>query len=151
MKFKLKLYFSLALTFFILINFGQINVLANDLSFSSGSKAKADTIIVTSPGEDATLVLNEFFLRQIYPNPFNPNTTIQYELTLYTNVQLKIYDIPGKELRELVNEYQQPGKKMYQRSGKDYSCKVDSSGVNVYQLQTREFLQKKFMPIILWH
>jgi hypothetical protein len=97
MKFKLKLYFSLALMLFMLINFEQINVLANGLSRSSGSKEEVDTIIVTSSGEDVTLVPNESILYQNYPNPFNPGTAIQYELPVYTNVQLKIYDIPGKE------------------------------------------------------
>ncbi len=44
MKFKLKLYFSLAPTFIILIIFGQLNVSANGLSYSSGNKAEVDTI-----------------------------------------------------------------------------------------------------------
>jgi len=105
MKFKLKLYFSLAFTFFILINFGQTNVLANESSRSSGSKAEVNTIIVTSPGVDVRLVPNDFILHQNYPNPFNPSTTIQYELPVYTDVQLKIYDILGNVAREIVNEY----------------------------------------------
>jgi hypothetical protein len=137
MKFKLKLYFSLALTFFILINFGQTNVLANESSRSSGTKAEVDTIIVTSPGVDVRLVPNEFILHQNYPNPFNPSTTIQYE---FPNVQLKIYDVPEKEVRELVIENQQ--------SGKDNSGSVVSSGVYFYQLLAREFLQTKKLMLL---
>ena len=141
MKFKLKLYFLLALTFFILINFGHINVLANDLSRSSTSKMELDNIIVTSPGEDATLVPNEFFLHQNYPTLFNPFDIIQYKLTVYTNIQLNIYNILSKEVRKLVNEYQQPANKIYQWDGKNNSDRVVSSGAYFYQLRTRKFLQ----------
>ncbi len=57
---------------------------------------------------------DEFVLYQNYPNPFNPVTTIQYELPVSTNVQLKIFDILGKEIRTIINEFQQPGKKIMQ-------------------------------------
>jgi hypothetical protein len=132
----------------MLINFGQINVLANGLSRSSGSKVEVDIIIVTSSCEDVTLVPNEFVLYQNYPNPFNPDTAIQYELPTYTNVQLKICDIPGNEVRALVNEYQQPGKKIYEWDGKDKSGRVVSSGVYFYQLQTRGFLQTNKLMLL---
>jgi poly-gamma-glutamate capsule biosynthesis protein CapA/YwtB (metallophosphatase superfamily) len=103
---------------------------------------------VTSLEEEVTIVPDEFVLYQNYPNPFNPSTTIQYELPAYTNVQLKIYDILGNEVRALVNETQQPGKKIYQWDGKDDSGRVVSSGVYFYQLRTREFIQTKKLMLL---
>jgi hypothetical protein len=50
-----------------------------------------------------------FKLYQNYPNPFNPETTIKYELNASMNVNLSIYDVLGRELITLVDEYKQSG------------------------------------------
>jgi len=71
----------------MLIIFGQMNVFANGLSCSSGSKVEVDTIIEKSLGEEVTFVPNEFFLYQNYPNQINPGIIIQCEFPVYTNVQ----------------------------------------------------------------
>jgi hypothetical protein len=75
----------------------------------------------------------DFELKQNYPNPFNPVTTIQFAIPNYmtnTTVTLRVYDILGREVKELVNEYLQPG---------FYSIKFDgsdiSSGVYFYTLK----------------
>jgi hypothetical protein len=112
------------------------------------TEIKYSDIVTSLEEEELTIVPNEFVLYQNYPNPFNPSTTIQYELPAYTNVQLKIYDILGNELRTLVNESQQPGKKIYQWDGKDDSGRVVSSGVYFYQLRTKEFLQTKKLMLL---
>jgi hypothetical protein len=51
-----------------------------------------------------------FLLLSNYPNPFNPSTTISYELTIGGFVSLKIFDVLGNEISTLVNEKQKPGK-----------------------------------------
>ena len=51
-----------------------------------------------------------FLLLSNYPNPFNPSTTINYELAIGGFVTLKAYDILGNEISTLVNEVQKPGK-----------------------------------------
>ena len=71
----------------MLIIFGQMNVFANGLSCSSGSKVEVDNIIVKSLGEELRFVPAEYFLYQNYLNPINPGTTIQYDFQVYTNVQ----------------------------------------------------------------
>ncbi len=48
-------------------------------------------------------------LMQNYPNPFNPQTKIDYQLSTESSVSIKIYDILGKEISILVNEYKSPG------------------------------------------
>ncbi len=50
-----------------------------------------------------------FVLHQNYPNPFNPETTIRYATPIGANVQLKVFDVLGREIVTLVDEYQQAG------------------------------------------
>lgn len=52
---------------------------------------------------------NQFKLEQNYPNPFNPSTVIQYQITKESFVTLKVYDMLGREVATLVNQYLQPG------------------------------------------
>ncbi len=48
-------------------------------------------------------------LLQNYPNPFNPSTIINYNVTDNSNVSIKVYDLTGKEVRTLVNSFQNAG------------------------------------------
>lgn len=71
----------------------------------------------------------EYKLKQNYPNPFNPLTNISYSIPNSYFVTLKIYDLLGKEIQTLVNEFQQAG---------TYSLTFDSSelssGIYFYRL-----------------
>ncbi|MBW7889346.1 MAG: carbohydrate binding domain-containing protein, partial [Bacteroidetes bacterium] len=67
-------------------------------------------------GEELTKVVvpeksipKEFQLLQNFPNPFNPSTTVTYALPYDTFVVVKLYDVMGREIRSLVNEYQSAG------------------------------------------
>ncbi|HPO55017.1 MAG: T9SS type A sorting domain-containing protein [Ignavibacteriaceae bacterium] len=72
-----------------------------------------------------------FGLRQNYPNPFNPTTVIKYIIEMRGLVSLKIYDLSGREVSELINKEMEEG---------EYTEKFDgsglSSGVYFYQLET---------------
>ena len=84
----------------------------------------------------------KFILHQNYPNPFNPSTTIKFEIIETGVVSLKIYDMLGREVRELISARLTPG---------IYSEKFDSrnlpSGAYFYRLQSGE--QVKTMKMLL--
>ena len=90
-------------------------------------------------------------LYQNYPNPFNPTTKIKYSIPFLDKnkfssaqmVQLKVYDILGREVTTLVNGYKKPG---------NYEVLFDASevvsGVYFYKLQIGEFFQTKKMLLL---
>jgi hypothetical protein len=55
------------------------------------------------------LLPNKYSLANIYPNPFNPVTTIKYGLPDYVPVKIAVYDILGRQVAVLINNYQYPG------------------------------------------
>jgi hypothetical protein len=65
-------------------------------------------------------VPDKFFLEQNYPNPFNPATTIVYGIPEAGNVMLKIFDMSGREIKTIVNEFKDAG---------HYTAKFDASGL----------------------
>ncbi|MCK9409944.1 MAG: S8 family serine peptidase [Bacteroidetes bacterium] len=64
----------------------------------------------TDAGEDTRSVPSVFALHQNFPNPFNPLTIIQYEVPYSGPVQLKVYDVLGREVSTIVNEYKTAGR-----------------------------------------
>jgi len=80
----------------------------------------------------------QFSLKQNYPNPFNPKTNIEFRITNFGLVKLKVYDVLGKEIATVVSEELQPGA---------YSIPWDASalpsGTYFYRLQAGSFVQTK--------
>ncbi len=79
-------------------------------------------------------VPDRFFLAQNFPNPFNPVTTISFELPLSGNVSLKIFDIAGREVRTLVSGFMQAG-----THSMNFDAAGLSSGTYFYRLSAGEF------------
>ena len=85
----------------------------------------------------------EFKLEQNFPNPFNPTTTIQYQLPADSKVTLKVYDILGSEVATLIDKEQEAGFKEVQFNGSSYA-----SGMYIYRLTSGSFSSIKKMLII---
>lgn len=93
--------------------------------------------------EHEKIIPIDFSLEQNYPNPFNPRTVINYRLPVGSFVSLKVYDVLGKEVAVLVNEYQPAGT---YNSTFDTQGQLSSSGVYFYQLKAGKFVDtKKFV------
>jgi hypothetical protein len=83
-------------------------------------------------GQPSSPVPTRFVLEQNYPNPFNPSTTIKYELTKSSHITLRVYDILGRLVSELVNERKNAGVHEVK-----FAASGLSSGVYFYRLQAR--------------
>ncbi len=92
----------------------------------------------------------EFMITQNYPNPFNPVTIIRYGLPEDTKVQLKVYDILGKEVAELVNEDKSAGYYEVEFNGSNLPAARQglSSGVYFYRIQAGSFVDAKKMILM---
>jgi len=107
----------------------------------------------TEAGEDVSNMPEEFLLSQNYPNPFNPSTTIEYTIpnvvTRYIpslqHVTLKVYDVLGREIAALVNEYQIPGK--YSVEFRTLNAELPT-GIYFYKLTSGSLSQSKKMLLI---
>ncbi|RCK71604.1 MAG: hypothetical protein IGBAC_1575 [Ignavibacteriae bacterium] len=88
--------------------------------------------------ENPKQIPSNFVLHQNYPNPFNPNTTIKFEIPKTTHVTLKIYNILGQEVAELVNEEKKPG--VY---NVNWNASGFPSGTYFYRLKTTDFTYTK--------
>jgi photosystem II stability/assembly factor-like uncharacterized protein len=86
---------------------------------------------------------DEFLLEQNFPNPFNPVTTIRYSLPGTGHVRLSIYDMMGREIKELVNENQNAG-----RYEVMLNAGLFSSGVYYYRLQTDKYSSTKRLILL---
>jgi hypothetical protein len=91
-------------------------------------------------GEDNKM---DYFLSQNYPNPFNPSTSITFQIKEKGFVTLKVYDVLGKLVFDLINETKEAG---------EYSVTFDASdlpsGVYIYSLMVNDFVQNKKMSLM---
>lgn len=97
---------------------------------------------------DSGALPNRFSLSQNYPNPFNPSTSIQYDLSEATRVQIRIYDITGREIRTLVNTLQPAGRYVVRWDATDENHESVSSGVYMVEILTPEFRQIRKMMLV---
>ena len=107
---------------------GQSFIFLNEMS--TGVQAKGD-------------IPREFSLSQNYPNPFNPMTTIEYTLPQPAHVELKVYDLQGREVQRLVNDRKERGKYSVQ-----FNAANLPSGVYFYQLRAGEFIATKKLILL---
>ena len=98
---------------------------------------------VTGVEDEINISPEEFQLFQNYPNPFNPTTTIKYYILEESFVNLKVYNVLGTEVAELVNEKKTPGLYELNFGGENLP-----SGVYVYRVEAGNFTASKKMLLI---
>jgi photosystem II stability/assembly factor-like uncharacterized protein len=86
---------------------------------------------------------DKFELSQNYPNPFNPATAIKYTLPQSGLVTLKVFNVIGQEIAELVNEVKQAGSYTI-----EFNANSLPSGVYIYKLNSGNFTSTKKMLLI---
>ncbi|MFC2093619.1 M20/M25/M40 family metallo-hydrolase [Bacteroidota bacterium] len=86
---------------------------------------------------------DKYILYQNYPNPFNPTTTIKYSIPKNGDVYLKIYDVLGKEVAVLVNEWHSAG-----TYSVTWDASVMPSGIYFYRLSSEGYTETKRMVLV---
>ena len=104
---------------------------------------KPDLTIPTDVKNTSADLITSYKLEQNYPNPFNPSTTIKYQIPKAGIVNIKIYDILGREIRTLVHKFQLSGSYQIQFDAADLA-----SGVYFFQLKTNGFVSTKKMLLL---
>jgi hypothetical protein len=107
--------------------------------------AIGNSLIVTSidqPGTAGTLP-HEYRLDQNYPNPFNPTTVIKYQTPTNNHVTLAVFDVLGREVATLVDEFEGAGFKSVQ-----FNAGGLSSGVYYYRLQAGSYAETKKLLLL---
>ncbi len=98
---------------------------------------------VTSLSQNNQLIPGQFILYQNFPNPFNPSTSMRFDIPRHSDVKLTVYNLLGKEVKILVNESLDPG---------SYEYKFDAgglpSGIYYFQLKSTNILQTKKMVVV---
>jgi hypothetical protein len=120
------------------INFHGVSGFGNDIY--------VDSICVKHPvgiKPEESNVPRVYSLSQNYPNPFNPSTMIKYAIPHPAYVEIKIYDILGREVEVIVNDFKQTG---------IYSVTFDASnlasGVYLYRMKSNDFTDTKKMLLL---
>lgn len=124
-----------------------------DASVNAGETYRYELLVRTLDGDEfrspiATVSLPELALalHQNHPNPFNPQTTIAYDLPSASRVRLLVMDVSGKLVRTLVDETQSSGSRSVIWNGRDDSGNAVSSGVYFYVLDAgKERLTRKLV------
>lgn len=82
-------------------------------------------------------------LSRVYPNPFNPKTTISYSVNMKQDLEISVFNLNGGKIRTLTNTYHQPGNYSIQFSGQNIP-----SGIYIIRLQSRTEVHTQKITII---
>ncbi len=123
-----------------MIRFRTVSAFGNNLYLDNICKVNGTTGI---SGSLNTEIPYKYSLNQNYPNPFNPVTNVEFGITKFGLVSLKIYDILGKEVATLVNENLQPGTYKY-----SFDASHLASGIYFYRIKAAGFIQTKSMMLL---
>lgn len=108
--------------------------------YEAGGTDSINTI--TSVNQDAEIP-TQFALLQNYPNPFNPTTKIQFEVPMSQKVELIVYDILGRKVKELYNDLAPAGV-----INIEFRADYLASGMYIYRLKTKDISISKKMVLL---
>jgi len=109
-----------------------------------------DDIYITNPtGTEENITIPMVTeLNGNYPNPFNPTTSIFYNLSQESNVQIEVFNVKGQKVKTLINDFEEAGNHQVYWNGTDESSKPVSSGVYFYKMKAGKFVSTKKMILM---
>jgi len=113
---------------------------SNNLSEFSEEAVAA---LFTSIDERSEEIPGDYKIEQNYPNPFNPATNIRFSLPKATNVEIRLYDMLGREVLTLLNEFRPAGTHII-----NVELSSLSSGIYIYQMKADSFIENRKLTLI---
>tara|TARA_Y100001970_G_scaffold254921_1_gene331148 strand:- start:3537 stop:4823 length:1287 start_codon:yes stop_codon:yes gene_type:complete len=85
----------------------------------------------------------DFIIENIYPNPFNPSTTISFSLSSYQKIDLSVYNINGKLIQNIYSGYKHPGS-----YSMEWNAKAEPSGMYLIKMKSKSFLETQKVMLV---
>jgi hypothetical protein len=123
-------------------------VAATDPNGNSIILAPLCNYIVVKVVERMIEATQEFVLRQNWPNPFNPETTIEFALPKPSQVKIQIYDVLGQLVRTLVNEPMAAGVTTVKWDGRNEENRLLSTGIYLYRIEAGNFVATRKLMLM---
>jgi len=125
------------------VSFGRVLDGSDIWDTMTPTPASTNNVLGTFP---STNIPDHFALHQNFPNPFNPDTEIDYAIPRDAHVRLVIYDLRGRLVSTLVDEYQTAGYKRSEWNASNDKGRNAAAGIYIYSLQVENFrATKKFV------
>ncbi len=127
-------------------------VLASDQEYTAES-IEQNSLYLVDPtqvriAEQARKIPTTYHLYPNYPNPFNPTTTIRFDIPRENRVVLDIYNLQGKRLVQLTNDMYAPGSYALVWKGRDRHGRSLPSGIYIYRLRAGSYMANKKMLLV---
>lgn len=132
----------------VFIDYKSASGLNSWVHFRANNRRSANFLESAVSNDEIVPATSETALFDNYPNPFNPNTTISFNLKQASNVKLSIYNVKGQLVNTLVNDNMTSGKHAVSWNGKNTNNKSVTSGVYFYKLETNSYSSAKKMMLI---
>ena len=87
-------------------------------------------------------------IKSVYPNPFNPTVTIDFEVARQTDVTVTIYDVRGKLIRSVAHGTRNPGPHMETWNGVDNNGRHAASGVYFVEVRSHTFSDRRKVVLL---
>lgn len=123
-------------------------VTATDFGLNESTKSEPVTVNAIVAIDKQAEIPTEFALKPNYPNPFNPETTIEFALPKTSKVTLTIFNLTGQLVQQLVQDEFPAGYQKVVWNGKDYRGHAVGSGVYIYTLKAGDFHQTRKMILM---
>ncbi|NOR75226.1 MAG: T9SS type A sorting domain-containing protein [Draconibacterium sp.] len=120
----------------------------NQWTYNLDERSWAVFTITTAVDDDVSEIPKAYKLLPNYPNPFNPTTTIQYNVPQESKVTLQVFNVMGVLVNTLVDDVQSAGQNSVMWNGRNNSGQKVSSGVYLYTLTAEGFLQTRTMILL---
>jgi len=121
----------------------------NDMLTAAGAmRAKYASIFVSVENNPHPALPGAFTLAPNFPNPFNPSTTVRYDLQQKTDIHLAVYNLQGQQVQTLAAGVQTAGSHQAVWNGRDESGRDMAAGVYICQLRADGRIQQTKMILV---